>query len=87
MGCRIYVGHPKNANPFIQLYLPAGFRCGKKKSRAVSFNPEGGGRSHDQALACVTSWAWQWWNGLPEADQCRLLEAAGDEPDAKRQRT
>ena len=40
-GCRIYVGHPKTANPFIQLYLPAGFRCGRKKSRAVSFNPEG----------------------------------------------
>lgn len=69
-GCSCAFGYPEAANPFIQIKLPNGMQHLKKKSRAVSYigsdgsSKRGTMRTRDNALSCVTSWAWTWWNSL-----------------------
>ena len=95
-GCRIYEGVPSTGNPFLQVYLPGGFRYSNRKSRAVCYNVAGATaetakattRTRVQALASVQTWAWQWWNSLTQAERDALenLNIRHAEPAQKRQK-
>jgi len=69
-GCSATWGHPQAANPFVQLKLPNGCSYQNKKSRAVSFIDAGGPtfkgtkRSKENAVSCISAWAWTWWDAL-----------------------
>eukprot|EP00439_Symbiodinium_sp_Y106_P043977 s4905_g5.t1 len=95
--CSVYYGHPVNGSPFVQAYLPDGFKFNKKKSRAVCYREQGlnlqsskaAKRTKEEALTCVTSWCWSWFASLTDAQKRQLSGsdgAQGGERPAKRAR-
>ena len=78
-GVSLQNGHPKDASPFFQAFLPTGFVHEGKKSKSVSYMGEtvfakGTTRTMEQAKACVLSWCWQWWNSLSTSDHSAIRE-------------
>ena len=78
-GLQLHRGYPAKSNPFVQVHLPPSFRYEGKGSRAVSYLPEDGQmlsrgtvRTFQQALSCVVSWSWMWWNTLSSTEQSAL---------------
>ena len=81
-GCSCYYGHPTSGSPFVQVYLPAGFKFGGKKSRAVCFADKGGAKSgrsatrtEQQALTGLKKWTDEWFSTLSPAERQSLEEA------------
>eukprot|EP00435_Cladocopium_sp_Y103_P061586 s902_g23.t1 len=92
-GVTFHSGHPKEASPFFQAFLPTGFVYEGKKSKSISYMgekvfPKGTTRSMEQAKACVLSWSWQWWNSLTTENHSAIREAenSNGEPSKKRRR-
>lgn len=81
-GCAANHGFPQSSNPFVQLKLPMGMTFENKKSRSVSYvSPDGPSfkgtlRSKESAVACMTSWAWQWWESLSDSQKNSVRSAA-----------
>ena len=80
-GCKSNFGVPSNANPFVQVKLPQSFTQMGRSSRAMSYRdpnaPEVMGGTH-RSLAvakhsCET-WAWEWFENLPQKEQDSLRE-------------
>lgn len=70
-GVTMNYGNPSQASPFIQLKLPSGMMFENKKSRSLSFIPDGGLRSlkstvrtKECAAQCLRAWSWEWWSSL-----------------------
>ena len=93
--CTSYFGHPVGANPFVQGYLPGGYKYEGKKSRCVCYHDPAAGvqsqrgtrRTKEEATRCVSAWLWCWWDGLDASVKERLSTPQPPaEPAAKRQR-
>lgn len=77
-----YFGNPSSSSPFVQCYLPTGFSFEGRKSKSLSFQPEGEAlsvkgtlRKKKAAVMGVQSWAWQWFRSLSDLQQAALKEA------------
>jgi len=83
-------GYPDSANPFVCVKLPPGMMYERKKSRSVSFvgsekgvSLRGTTRSKDQAVSCMTSWAWEWWSSLSDDQKNSIRSAATKRAEAR----
>ena len=89
-GCVTYMGHPVNSNPFVQCYLPAGYKHSNKKSRCVSYTDSpgpgsrGSARTKAQAMECLKAWSHEWFNTLSPEEKEGIMQA--NEPARKRAR-
>ena len=89
-GCTCYFGTPAASSPFVQCYLPAGYKFNNKRSRAVCYKGEhtygsrGATRTREAALACLQAWSYEWFNSLSEAE--RQGFTGSSEPATKRGR-
>ena len=92
--CSMYHGFPAASSPFVQAYLPAGFRYENRKSRCCCYRDPNGpargtDRSKDAAVRSVVSWTWLWWDSLAPEQQEQLRNsnpARPAEPAPKRHR-